>query len=53
MKVLTRLFCDDTVVSRAEARFEILTALAYKINCKIIQHDCRGFNNLSYTINLR
>jgi len=31
MRVLTALFCNDTVASRADARFEILMALAIKL----------------------
>jgi len=31
MKVLTVIFCNDTVASRADARFEFLTALAIKL----------------------
>lgn len=31
MKVLTAMFSNDTVASRADARFEILKALAIKI----------------------
>jgi hypothetical protein len=36
MKVLTTLFCDDTVVSRAEARSEILTAMAKKLTTRLL-----------------
>jgi hypothetical protein len=34
MKVLIALFCNDTVVSWADARFEFLTALAIKLGAR-------------------